>query len=60
MGRKKPIASPRDDYYQGRGARPSDVDLGKSKGGSEAEIRRLMAPKAKGPNPVNDNKRRYA
>ncbi len=47
MGRKKPIASPFDDYYQGRGARPSDVDLGKSKGGSEAEIQKLMAPQAK-------------
>ena len=47
MGRN-PIASPRDDYYQGRGTRPSDVELGKSKGGTEAEIRKLMAPQAKG------------
>ena len=54
MGRKKPIASPRDDYYQGRGTKPSDVELGKSPGGSEAEIRRLMAPQAKGPNSPNE------
>ena len=52
MGRK-PIASPLDDYYQGRGARPSDVDLGKSKGGTEEEIRKLMAPRAKKINKTN-------
>ena len=46
MTGRNPIASPRDDYYQGRGTRPSDVDLGKSTGGSEAEIRRLMLPQA--------------
>lgn len=46
MGRN-PIASPLDDYYQGRGARPTDIDLGKTKKGTEAEIRDLMAPRAK-------------
>lgn len=47
MGRK-PIASPLDDFYQGRGVRPSDIDLGKFKGGTEEELRKLMGPRARG------------
>ena len=44
----------------GRGLRPSATDLGKSKGGTEAEIRALMK-QAKGPSTeVNDNNRRYS
>jgi len=46
MGRK-PIASPFDDYYQGKGTGPSDIDLGKYKGGTEKEIQELMGPRAK-------------
>ena len=46
MGRN-PIASPLDDYYQGKGTRPSDIDLGKFKGGDEKEILRLMGQRAK-------------
>ena len=43
MGNNKPIASPLDDYYQGRGARPSATDLGKgAKDAPEAVIRGLM------------------
>jgi len=44
----------------GSGLRPTATDLGKSKKGTEAEIRALMK-QAKGPSTEpNDNKRKYA
>ena len=47
MGRR--ISSPGDNYYQGRGTRPTDTELGKTKTSPEEDaiIRSLMGPRAK-------------
>ena len=45
MGRR--ISSPGDAYYQGKGQRPSNIEKGLYEGGTEEQIRKLMAPQAK-------------
>ena len=43
------ISSPGDTYYQGRGTRPTNTELGKTKTTPEEDkiIESLMAPRAK-------------
>ena len=45
MGRR--ISSPGDNYYQGRGTRPTDTELGKTKttGAQDKIIESLMLPR---------------
>ena len=43
MGRR--ISSPGDAYYQGKGQRPSNIEKGLYEGGTEEQIRKLMAPR---------------
>ena len=40
------ISSPFDNYFQGKGTRPSDIDLGKTKTTptEDEKIKRLMLP----------------
>ena len=60
MSERKSSSPQKSVQGAGRGLRPSATDLGKSKEGTEAEIRALMK-QAKGPSTeVNDNNRRYS